>query len=213
MTTVILVRHGQSEANIGDFFAGWSNAELSSLGKQQAEATADYIVENYKIDKIYASDLKRAFNTGKAVADRLGMEVIPEEGMREIYAGDWEMRTFDDLTIAYAEEYDVWLKDIGNAVCPKGESVAELSKRIYNTVLKIAKENDGKTVLIATHATPVRVMECICRGLLLAELKNVSWVSNASVTELRYDDGKWEIIRCGYDEHLAGMRSKLPANV
>ncbi len=213
MTTVILVRHGQSEANVGGFFAGWSNAELSALGKRQAEATADYIVNHYKINKVYASDLTRAFDTGKAVADRLGMDVIPEKGMREIFAGDWEMRTFDDLTTAYAEEYGVWLKDIGNAACPKGESVAELGKRIYSTVSRIAAENEGKTVLIATHATPVRIMECICRGLPIAELKNIPWVSNASVTELRYNDGKWEIIRCGYDEHLADMRSKLPANV
>lgn len=213
MTTVILVRHGQSEANVGGFFAGCNDVELSSLGKQQAEATAEYIVKNYKINGVYASDLKRAYETGRAVADRLNLEITPEKGMREIFAGAWEMRTFDQLMYDYPEQYNVWLKDIGNAGCPEGESVVELSERIYRTVLKIAEENDGKTVLIATHATPVRVMECICRQLPIAEMKNISWVSNASVTELQYDSGNWKIIKCGYDEHLAEIKSKLPINV
>ena len=213
MTTVILIRHGQSEANVGGFFAGWSNAPLSPLGMRQADTTAEYIVNNYKVNCVYASDLIRAFETGRAIAERFEIKIIPEKGMREISAGDWEMHSFDQLTTEYADEYDVWLKDIGNAVCPNGESVAQLAERIQNTVERIAKENDGKTIVIVTHATPVRVMECICRKLPIAEMRNVPWVSNASVTELQFNSGEWKIVKCGFDDHLTELKSTLPANV
>mgnify|MGYP002513616370 CR=1 FL=1 len=54
MTTLIIVRHGQSIANLEDKFAGQKyNPSLSPLGHEQAERTAEYIVSNYNVDKIY----------------------------------------------------------------------------------------------------------------------------------------------------------------
>ena len=60
-----MVRHGESEANRNEIFAGHFNADLEDKGLLQAQKTAEYIKENYKVDKVYSSDLKRAFKTGK----------------------------------------------------------------------------------------------------------------------------------------------------
>ncbi|MBQ7935479.1 MAG: histidine phosphatase family protein, partial [Clostridia bacterium] len=114
MTTLLLIRHGQSEANIKNLFAGHTDAELSPLGKQQAQVTARYIKDNYQVDRVYASDLQRAYETGKATADRYGLEVIAVEGMREIFGGDWENLSYELLEKEYAEAYDIWLHDVGN---------------------------------------------------------------------------------------------------
>ena len=115
MTKLLIIRHGQSEANLQGVFVGHTNSPLSDLGKQQAEVTAEYIVSNFHVDAVYASDLERAFYTGKAVADRLGLSVTAVKGMREIFAGDWETVKFDTLSAEYGEPYQLWLRDIGLA--------------------------------------------------------------------------------------------------
>ena len=213
MTTLILIRHGQSQANHQSIFAGNFDADLHENGLKQAQKTADYIAETYKVDTVYASDLKRAYKTGKAVADRLGLDVIPNQRLREIRAGQWEGVTFDELSAQYAEDYSLWLSDIGNSGCTGGETVKQLGDRIVSAVTEIAKENDGKTVAIATHATPIRVMQCLLGGHSLDEMKNIPWVSNCSVTELHYNNGSWDFAKIGYDKHLSALRSSLPANV
>ncbi len=213
MTTLLMVRHGQSEANIHNIFAGNFDADLTELGLKQAKVTAEYIHKNYQVDKIYASDLKRAYKTGLAIGEQFDLEVIPNKSLREISAGKWEGLTFEELPILYPEEFGIWLNDIGNSRCVGGESTAELGARILKALEKIALENDGKIVAIATHATPVRVMECLTQNRPIKDLKDISWVSNASVTEFCYDNGKWTIVKRGYDEHLSDLRSTLPPNV
>ena len=65
---IILVRHGESLANVAKFFAGHTNVDLSEKGYMQAEMTVDYVLSRYTVDKIYASDLLRAYNTVRPAA-------------------------------------------------------------------------------------------------------------------------------------------------
>ncbi len=67
MTKLILIRHGESVANRNHIFVGHTDVELEEKGVKQAELTAQYVYENFKVDKVYASDLKRAYETGKKV--------------------------------------------------------------------------------------------------------------------------------------------------
>lgn len=213
MVRIILERHGQSQANEKSVFAGYLDVALTETGKKQAEISANYIINNYKIDKIYSSDLKRAYSTGKVIADRLNMGITPDKRLREINAGEWEGQLFDDLEVKYKEDYSVWLSDIGRAKCTGGETVKEFADRITSAITDIARENDGKTVLIAIHATPIRVMQCVCKNVSIEEMKKVSWVTNASVTVINYDDGKWSMELESYDEHMGELKTKVQANV
>lgn len=213
MTRILLIRHGESVANRSDTFSGYSDVALEEKGKIQAIWTAEFVTKKYHIDKVYASDLQRAYETGKAVADLLGLEVIPEQGVREINGGDWEGVPFTELPVRFSEDYHTWMTNIGMVRCTGGESTEELGKRVYEALTKIARENEGKTVVVATHATPIRVMQTLIEKGSVAEMQNISWVSNASVTELEYQEGTWRCIAVGQDEHLKEFRTKLPENV
>lgn len=212
MTTFLLIRHGESMANTEKRFAGHSDVPLSPLGASQAETTADYIATHYHVDSVYASDLLRAFHTGKAIGDRLNLPVIPDRALREIAAGDWEGVRFDDLQRDFAASYDIWLSDIGNAVCDHGESVAALQTRFLEALRRISAENDGKTVVIATHATPIRALQCHCEGKPLSDMKSIPWVTNASITVAEYENNAFRLIQAGNDTHLGQNRTTLPAN-
>lgn len=212
MTRLLLIRHGQSMANLEKIFAGALDSPLSELGLRQAELTADYIAAKYKVDCVYASDLQRAFMTGKAIADRFGLDVIPVSALREINGGYWEETLFDLLPQRYPDSYGIWLQNIGNAVCDGGESVSGLQQRVLTALYQIARDNPDKTVVIATHGTPIRAVQCFCEGKSLDEMKNIKWVSNASVTEISFENDRLKIENVSYDAHLGSLTSVLPAN-
>ena len=79
MTRLILLRHGESEANRAGLFAGWSDYPLTPLGHAQAESAAKYIAENYHIACAYTSDLLRASQTGEHVSTRFGLPLVREK--------------------------------------------------------------------------------------------------------------------------------------
>lgn len=213
MTTLLLVRHGQSEANRLDLFAGFYDAKLEPHGRTQAEATAQYIKDHYAVDAVYASDLQRAYQTGQIIADRLSVPIVADRGLREIDGGEWEGKNFHGLIDLYPEDFGLWQTDLARARCTGGETVRQLTDRIMLTITQIACENPDKTLVIATHATPIRaVMTMILHGELRA-MKDVPWVSNASVTTLTYDNGTWQCLCTGEDRHLEGIKTVLSESV
>lgn len=210
MTTLLIIRHGESEANNQKIFAGHLDTPLQPRGIEQAKLTAEFIANNYKVDKVYASDLQRAFITGKAVADRAGVEIVPEKGLREIDCPMWDGVKFDEMHLVDEEKYKMWIEDIGNAQTPGGESTAEVGKRVYSTVKRIAEENPDKTIAIASHGVAIRTLQSLVATGGLSEMKNIPYVSNASVTELIYDNGKFKFGKISIDEHLGELMTNLP---
>lgn len=215
MTRLVLVRHGESTGNKTRRFYGHFDGELTELGKMQADRAGEYL-KDYKFDKAYASDLKRAYETGcRIAAYHEGLEVIPNENLREIYAGKWENELFERLETDYAEEYHKWRCDLWNARPTDGESVQELTSRISAELWRIAEENEGRTVLIATHATPIRSQICSWKNLSNVQVAEIAWVKNASVTVVDYDvkTHKTSLIMLGETSFIGDIETSLPANV
>ena len=151
--------------------------------------------------------------TAQFFADKTGLEIIKSENLRELFAGKWDGQLFTYIEENFPEDWAIWQKDPGNSRSTGGESTKELSERVVSELIRIAEENDGKTVFIATHATPVKVSQCAFRGWEIGEIKNLPFTANASINVVEYDNGKWNIILDGYDEHLGEMKTNLPANV
>lgn len=209
---LILVRHGQSEGNLVRSFLGHTDLDLTELGHKQAECTAQYL-KNEKIDVIYSSDLKRAWNTAEHIAAKKNLSIIADSELREIFAGEWENRLFNDLETEFSEDFKCWREDIGNAAPTGGESVKALYNRIISELLRISKMYEGETVCIATHATPIR-MACVkARGFSVEQAKDVDWVKNASVTVIDVENGNFTMVKEGYYEHMGALVSGLPKNV
>lgn len=211
-THIYLIRHGESEGNKSNLFLGHTDLDITEKGHAQAEMTAEFL-KDIKVDAIYSSDLKRAYNTGLHTAKRKGMEIVKDENLREIFAGEWENRLFEDIVVEYEEDFKVWKENIGRARCTGGESVEELLERFVSAVKKIAKENEGKTVFIFTHATPIRVLRVALDGLLLDEIQSVPWASNASVTHVVSDNGNLKLVDYSIDHFMGDLATFLPKSV
>lgn len=213
MTTIYMIRHGESKANEKDVFIGHTDLELTELGKQQAEITAAYLKDIIP-DAIYASDLKRAYDTALATAKQYGMEVKTEQGLREIFAGTWEYVPFATLErqcpVSFA---NIWCKDIANARPDGGESVKEVYDRVTATVRAIAQKHPGETVFLFSHATPVRTMAVYSMGKSAKEVGILPWPSNASVTKITFDGEKFELLEYSTDHFMGALATRLPDNV
>ena len=209
MTTVIFVRHGQSTANLERVFAGHTDASLTDLGHKQAENTAKFL-KNYPIGAIYSSDLARSMQTAEPTAKSHGLPIIPDRALREIFAGEWEGRSYDELMEKYAESYTTWRTDCGRAHPEGGESTLELGARIYREVDRLIDAHKGECFAIFTHATPIRLMRAKWEGYPPEELKNVEFCANASVSVVEYDEnGTANVLLCGYDEHQGDIATRF----
>lgn len=213
-TTIYLIRHGQSLANAQGIFLGQGDLDLSQLGIAQACKTADYLKNHVgRPDAIYASDLKRAYNTGKATADQFAMPITKDQNLREIDAGKWCCVPFSDLQVQFPETYSRWMHDIGNSHCDGGESVAQLQNRVVGAVTRIAKAHENSTVFLFTHATPIRVFAAHCLNKTLDGIKDIPWGANASVTKVIYHDGAFQLTEYSRDDFMQDLVTALPANV
>ena len=210
MTRIIIIRHGQSEANARDLFAGHSDFDLTDFGKEQARRAATYLKEKENVAAIYASDLLRAYHTACPIGEALGLPVIKDTVFREMYGGEWESRCYSRLIYDYPEDFAVWQHDYSNARPTGGESSREVYERIVPHVLSIAKKHNGQTVAIATHATVLRAFDAFSRGLSESETGKVRFAHNASINVYECDGEKASPISTDITEHLGDLISALP---
>ena len=208
MTTLLVIRHGQSVANLEDKFAGFSDFDLTDLGRKQAELAAEYIKKHYKVDAVYASDLLRAYNTALPTARAFGLEINKSEALREVYAGRWEGMKYSDINKTEGDIFGKWFGDYVNAYCPEGESVTDVCRRVWPETKRIVEAHEGETIVIASHANPVWAI----RELTQKEGKkrtNDGLVANASISVIGYENGEFFEICPNITEHLGELVTDL----
>ncbi len=213
MSKILIVRHGNSLSNIDKTFTGHIDSPLSELGERQAQKVCEFIEKNYKIDAIYSSDLSRAINTVKPFADRKGIKIQLDKNLREIYGGKWEGVKFSDIANEFSSDFSIWKETPGLARCTGGESYLEATNRIVDAVYKIATENDGKTVVVATHGGVIRGLQCRLSGLPLERMSEINYVVNASVSEIDFSDGILKWLGCCNCDYLNGLITEMPKGI
>jgi alpha-ribazole phosphatase/probable phosphoglycerate mutase len=199
---MIFVRHGYSTANEQDRFAGHSDFPLATLGHEQARLVAKYITEHEKVDAIYSSDLCRAVDTVKPIANALNKEIHTSEALREVNVGIWQGMLVEDVKIKYPKAFLRYKETPGLTRFEGGEGYDDILARALPAVQKIAAENEGKTVIIGTHGGVIRVLRAAWTGIPLERIDEVAPVANASVTEVDCENGSFHIVQIGYADYL-----------
>ncbi|MBO7196210.1 MAG: histidine phosphatase family protein [Clostridia bacterium] len=204
-TKIILIRHGQSIGNLTRRFLGHTDLDLSELGYLQAKTTAEHL-KNEKIDRIYSSDLKRAYNTALPHAEIRNLEIITSVNLREAYAGQWEDMLVDDIIEQWGKDFFVnqWKNNFGRHIFPGGESVEQSGNRFLSEILRIAEENTGKTVAIFAHAAVIRCFWALISNISLDNIcDQVPFATNASYSICYYENGKITPFEYSNDTHLS----------
>lgn len=153
---LILVRHGETMHNVARITQGWSDSELSELGRAQVQRLAERLAA-LKPTALYSSTLGRAISTAQAIADATGLQIIPMDDLREMNYGRWEGRAFLDIRREDEEIYKRWIVD-EDCRCPDGESHSDVRLRLERAFEQVNSEqvNSERAVVVA-HGTAIRI--------------------------------------------------------
>lgn len=159
-----VARHGQTIWNAQNKVCGITDVGLTEKGKDQAKELSS-IVQNYSIDVIISSPLKRALETGKIVAEKNNISLQTEELLIEqnygIYEGvDRKTDSFLANKRNFAYKY------------PEGESVLQVAYRIYGLIDKLKEQYQGKNILIISHGGVCRIIRTYFQDMTNDEFFN-----------------------------------------
>lgn len=202
MTRLILIRHGYSCGNKEKRFSGQLDLPLDAEGYEQAALASQYILENYPVNAIYSSDLCRAVDTVKPIADALNLPIHTYKELREINEGIWQGMRQEDVKQQFPEEYAFYKANLGLMQFIDGECYATMLERLMPAVEKIIAENDGKTVVIGTHGGAIRGLLSVWLGVPLERVLDVPRVPNGTITVVECEGKEATVVALGYSDHL-----------
>lgn len=153
MTTFLIVRHGEAEGNREGRFIGQIDVPLTDLGRNQVERLAPTLMD-LGVTRVVSSDLQRAAETVKPVAERLGLMLEFEPRLREIANGEWAGLMAEDIATRWPERFAAYRagEDVAR---DGGERWEDVQRRVRDAMIELASQStNDDVVLVGTHAGP-----------------------------------------------------------
>ena len=166
---------------------------LTDLGRQQA-SVLPAIFEGIEVDMIVTSNLARTHETAANLAQSKGLDPVVDERIREIRAGDLEMRTDQDAIHTFHVIVDDWSQGDVHKRMPGAENGAEVLAR-FDAAVKAAREAVGPqgTVVMVAHGAVIRLWSRVSGGI--KDPEDFPYILNTEVVELVEDEDGWTIVR------------------
>jgi len=159
MSTLLLVRHGETALNSSERYWGHTDVKLGAQGMEQAERLRDLLAEE-KIDVIYSSNLERAWKTAEIIASRHKANIITCAELEEINFGELEGLTFNEIAQRYPEVVKSWIEGKLGLKYPGGESLSEFAERVSGFTRRLRNVAPEQTALIVAHSGVLRLLMC-----------------------------------------------------
>ena len=183
---LILIRHGQTTSNvIRALDTAAPGADLTDLGREQAAAVPDALADE-RIDAIYVSNLVRTQQTAAPLAAARGLEPIIRDGLREVEAGDLEMKTDFDSMKAYVGTFIQWAEEHYDRRIPGGENGNEAFER-FDAVVAEATAAGYQSVAIVSHGAMIRYWVARATVNIDAEFTSKNDLTNTAVVVVTGD--------------------------
>lgn len=164
LTTLLLIRHGETAWNAEHRIQGRLDVPLSMTGVWQSGRLAERLASE-TIDAVISSDLARAWMTGLPLADARGLAMVPEPRLRERVFGIFEGKTLDEIAAEHPQEFAAWRARDVDWRMPGGESGTEFIGRVLEAMHEIAATYAGQTIAVVTHGGVLDVVYRNARAL------------------------------------------------
>lgn len=206
-TTIVLVRHGQTEWNIGDRFRGRANIALDATGMAQAEATAHYIAAHWTPEAVYCSPLLRARQTAEKIAQCFHLHERAHPGLLDIDYGAWEGLTVAELRAQHwAEAVELWYTHPQDAPIPGGETIHAVRLRAMGALNEIVERHANGTVVIVAHTVVNRLLLLGILGLGNERFWRLGQ-DTCALNLIEFDGQDYKLLKMNDTCHLAGVRA------
>lgn len=199
-TRLYLVRHAQSQGNTGEDLAS-GDADLTDVGREQARRLGERL-RSQRLDRIYASPLRRTQQTASAIANASGLEVLTKEDLREVQLGQADY----DIRLLPEKERDSVARLIMSEgtwdAFPGSEGSGNARNRVRAVIHEIVDAHPGERLVLVSHAAFIQTFVSLALGL---DRDFVFYPFNASITSIRAKDGRFVLWRLNDVAHLDGM--------
>lgn len=197
----LVIRHGESEADLLDVHEGRADFALTERGHRQAEAMANYVADNYNISKLYASTLTRARQTAQHLSDKTAIPIVFDENLMEFNNG-----LLAGLPRAVVREK---YPEIPNLPIDKAvygqESQVEFRQRAENALSRIINEAEpNETIAVVSHGGMINQLY---RSLFNMPVDCIYFFNTADtgIHIWSLTDRERRVIKANFDEHTKGI--------
>ncbi|WP_255198231.1 histidine phosphatase family protein [Halorarius litoreus] len=199
MTTIVVVRHGETAWNREGRMQGWAPVPLNDTGREQAEAAGAWLADRYAFDAVHASDLLRTKETAERLVDPLEFDLADtsyEMAWRERDIGVYQGLTYDDVFDRFPEfglgEAAV---DAADRVPDSGESLVDVYDRVTDRFEAILDEaGPDETRLVVTHGGPVYMLLGHVEDLPIKEAVLDHHIDNCGVTVFEHSEEETRVV-------------------
>jgi probable phosphoglycerate mutase len=214
MTQLLMLRHGETDWNREMRFQGQLDVPLNAAGLLQARRAAERLAAE-PVDAIVSSDLLRARQTAAACAERLGLPVLLEPGLREQSFGMLEGLRAADVQQQHPAVWEAWARHDAHYAVPGGESVQAFHDRVVAALQRLVAAHAGRTLLVVTHGGALDMLWRHAQALPLHGPRTCA-IPNCGLSRLQWAQPRLLIRHWGDDSHLQGLPpqpSTVPASL
>lgn len=201
---LVLVRHGETDWNRSRRLQGQTDIPLNERGQWQASRTAEVLSRRHQdlpFDRVYSSDLSRAWQTAQAFADLEKTPLHPAPDWRERAYGVLEGHDPESAAAALPEVAQAWRSRLPEHPIPGGESLLQFAGRVRTALDHLGQAHRGQRLLLFTHGGVLDIVYREIMGLPLDAPRQHSLV-NAGINEVALSDQGWQLLLWGDDSHL-----------
>jgi len=188
------MRHGQADSNVNRVLAGRNmESHLTERGRQQVQESANQLMKNIAIEKVYVSPVTRTIETAEIVCEILGTDYVVDDRLYETEMGHFVGMNFEDITTKYGDvltrfysDYDPLLEDFGV------EAFASVKQRVASLLNDLLFKHEHNNVLAVTHLDPIKA--ALATLLHLSQDALHKWnIRNASLTILKHESKMYSV--------------------
>ena len=192
MTTILLIRHGDTDWNVEEVFRGHVDVELNDIGIKQVQLLSRYL-ESVSIGVVYSSPLKRALKTARMIAASHHITVKTARELIDFDYGEWQGMSHTSVKGKYRVLYDEWLNNPHLVKMPKGESLEDVRDRATSLVERIIAQHEGSIALVS-HRVIHKVIICALLGLDNSHFWNIK-LDTCGITTFVYENKRFILER------------------
>lgn len=204
---ILLVRHGETVANLEGRWQGQTDSPLTERGRAQARLLAQAL-EHEPLTAVFSSDLGRAMATAEQVASAHGLVVQPESRLRELNVGQWTGRNRAEIQAMDPEQWRLWAEQPAMARISGGETLEAAQQRALAFFDERMPAYAGRTVLVVTHGAVGQAVLIHAMGQSVQALWLEERLDNCQISRLEWDsETGLELIELSDTRHLADVGS------
>ena len=200
ITTIMLVRHGETAWNVEGRIQGHLDIPLNDVGLAQADAVGRRL-RPQSFDAIYSSDLIRAFRTASPVVANPETDLSREPRLRERNLGVLQGLTGPEAKASLPAAWDVFKSRDPELPLEAGESLGEFVRRAVSFVDEMVARHAGQRILLVTHGGVLDAAYRHATGMPLSATRDFP-ILNASINVISHDGRRWALQSWGDVSHL-----------